>query len=148
MSAFVVNDNHINVIVSYFVADAMDDRLWYEMNGKYGYMGKEDAEKVAQCLYSQNVRSVNDRYNELEEDGFNYTYIPHARRVYSWGEIAMALDCLEYQSCESDDYHTTDAYKIVTSMRKHLLKDVAKEQGADTWGITEVKALDSWEYRI
>lgn len=148
MSAFVVNDNHINVIVSYFVEDAMDDRLWYEMNGKYGYMSKEDAEKVAQCLYSQNIRSVNDRYNELEEDGFAYKFIPHARRVYSIGEIAMALDCLEYQSCESEDYHATDAYKLLLAMRKQLLKEVAKEQGADTWGITEVKALDSWEHRI
>lgn len=138
MSAFVVDDNHINIIVSYFVTPLMQNRLWLELGGKYLYMAYGDAHKVAECLYSQNIRSVNERYNETEEDGFAYRYIEAAQN-YSPGEIAMALDGLEYQSCETDDYHDTDAYKILLSMRKRLLTNMYEDEGADTWSITNVR---------
>jgi hypothetical protein len=140
MSAFIVNDNHVDVIVSYFVTSIMDDKLWYEMNGKYGYMGLEEAEAVANCLMAQNVRSVNSRYNEVNDKFYTFNHIQWAHQTYSVGEIANAISCLEYQSCETDDYHTTDAYKIIQSMRKHLLKQVADADGDETWEISEVKS--------
>lgn len=142
MSAYIVSDNHINVIVSWFVDYRKDYQLWYELNGQYGYMGETEAQAVAECLYNQNVRSVNDRYSEQTgNEGFRFNYIRNAKQAYSLAEIAGAIDGLEYQSCESDDYHTTDAYKLITSMRKDLLKKVQERDLGDntTWSIDKLK---------
>jgi hypothetical protein len=142
MSAYIVSDNHINVIVSWFMDYRKDNQLWYELNGNFGYMGDEAAPRVAGCLYNQNVRSVNARYTEQTgNEGYIFTKISNAKEAYSLAEIAGALDGLEYQSCESDDYHTTDAYKIITSMRKDLLKRVQERDLGDntTWSINELK---------
>lgn len=142
MSAYLVSDNHINVIVSWFVDYRKDYQLWYELNGQYGYMDEEAAKQVAWVLHSQNVRSVNDRYQEAGSDEtYEFKYLPRVKEAYSLAEIAGAIDGLEYQSCESDDYHTTDAYKILTSMRKQLLKKVQDRDLGDntTWSIDELK---------
>lgn len=142
MSAYIVSNNHVNVIVSWFVDYRHDYQLWYELNGQYGYMGQEEAAAVADCLYNQNVRSVNDRYSEqTDNESYRFKYITNAKNAYSLAEIAGAIDGLEYQSCESDDYHQTDAYKILTSMRKELLKKVQSRDLGDntTWSIDELK---------
>lgn len=142
MSAYIMSDNHINVIVSWFDDYRKDNQLWYEMGAKFGYMDRETAPTVAECLYNQNVRSVNDRYTEQTGNKeYTFKFISNAKQAYSLAEIAGALDGLEYQSCESDDYHTTDAYKILTSMRKELLKRVQDRDLGDntTWSIDELK---------
>jgi hypothetical protein len=142
MSAYIVTDDHINVVVSWFIDYRKDYQLWYEINGNYGYMGQAEAVDVAQVLYSENVKSVNSRYNEQSPDEqYQFTYLAHVKEAYGIGEIAGALDCLEYQSCETDGYHTSDAYKIITSMRKHLLKKVQERELGDntTWEISKAK---------
>lgn len=142
MSAYIVENCQINVIVSWFLSPTKDNQLWYEMNGQYGYMGIEEAPKVAYELYKQNVLSVNDRYNDTESDEqYGFEYIQNAKQAYCLAEIAGAIDGLEYQSCETDNYHQTDAYKIITSMRKHLLKVVQDQELGDntTWSIKELK---------
>lgn len=142
MSAYIVSNNHINVIVSWFMDYRKDSQLWYELNGQYGYMSAEDAPKVAYELYKQNVRSVNYHYNDNQTDElYQFEQVKNAKQAYSLAEIAGALDGLEYQSCETDDYHQTDAYKIITSMRKDLLKRVQERDLGDntTWAIDELK---------
>lgn len=142
MSAFIVSEDHINVIVSFFVTPVMDDRLWLKVNGNYGYMDGETVQAVAEILYNENVRSVNHRYNDSEgNESYEFEYVPRARQKYNVAEIAGALDCLEYQSCESDDYRQTQAFDIITMMRKHLLKMVQTEQLGDetVWEISERK---------
>ena len=150
MSAYIVSNNHIDVIVSWFLNNYKDSQLWYEINGQYGYMDSEQAPKVAYELYKQNVRSVNRRYNDSETDElYQFTEVKNAKQAYSLAEIAGALDCLEYQSCETDDYHQTDAYKIITSMRKHLLKKIQADELGDntTWSIDELKDKPA-KYRV
>lgn len=139
MSAYIVSDDHINVIVSYFVTPIMDDKLWIELDGKYDYMSEDDTPKVAQRLYAQNVRSVDARYDEENGGQYQFKLVRDAKHLYSIGEIALALNGLEYQSCETDDYNETEAYKLVQAMRKHLLRKIAEQDDADTWHIDEVK---------
>lgn len=142
MSAYIVSNTQINVIVSWFIDYRKDCQLWYELNGQYGYMDQEVAPKVAYELYKQNVLSVNSRYDDTESDEqYKFEYISNAKQAYCLAEIAGALDNLEYQSCETDNYHSTDAYKIITAMRKDLLKRVQNHDLGDntTWGIDELK---------
>jgi hypothetical protein len=143
MSAYVVSDDHINVIVSWFLDYRKDNQLWYELGGNYGYMDEAAAARVAWTLHSQNIRSVNHRYSEESTDEhYTFNKIGNAKQAYSLAEVAGALDCLEYQSCETADYPSTDAYRLITSMRKALLKKVQDRDLGDntTWSINELKS--------
>lgn len=132
MSAFVMHEDEISTIVSYFITPVTDDQLYIEVDDEYKYMGLLDAPRVAKILFDQNVRSVEERYSSIEAHEFRFTFDKLATRR-PLGNIIGALDCLEYQSCESDDYEDTDAYKILARMRKHLLKRAAGDDY--TWGI-------------
>lgn len=140
MSAFLCNNDHFNVVTSYFVGEYRDGGLWLEVNGEYGYLTKENAGAVATILRDENVRSLISRYGAqrtgIEDYSYEFNYEPRAKRNYTELEIAGAIDCLEYQSCESDDYYTTEAYKILCLMRKHLLNELQPEN--KTWEIPEV----------
>lgn len=134
MSAYIMHTDEINVIVSFFIKPGHlnEDNLWTLVNGEHNYMTLENAELVATKLYSQNVRSVNERYNEETVETYQFTYDTRAKNR-PVGNIIGALDCLEYQSCETDDWEQTDAHQIICDMRKNLLKKLAGEDY--TWGI-------------
>ena len=144
MSAYIVSDDHINVVVSYF-AGRGDGGLWAKFGKAYDYVTPDNAHLIAYELHRENVRSVNDRYRETGTDElYEFKYLPHVKDVYSPLEIAGALDGLEYQSCESTDYCESDAWSILCNMRKHLLRQMAeRELGDETiWTIDEVKPAD------
>ena len=141
MSAFIVNENHVNVIVSYFVDPRPMYRLYAKIDGTYQYLTPENAAQVAQTLYAENVRSVDVRYSEENDSRYTFKYLPMAKLHFSIADIAGALDCLEYQSCETDDYYQTEAYQILTSMRKYLLKRLQERAESDTWEIIEAQPV-------
>lgn len=136
MSAYVMNDDEINTIVSYFVpTGAAEDGAWLRLGeSEWNYLSKESAPKVAAILMAENVRSVNAKYGENGANPYVFKYLPEAHKR-DIGEIIGALDCLEYQSCETDDWHTSLAWEIVCGLRKHMLKQIAEERGTYTWGI-------------
>lgn len=151
MSAFIVGDDHLNVLVSYFVDYRSLHGLWCKISGEFTYLTEENASDFAYQLHRENVRSVNDRYIEDGSDElYQFKYLPQVNDLYSVAEIAGALDCLEYQSCERDDYHGSDAWLNLCNMRKHLLKKVAeRELGEDTvWEIDEVKQSEKEYIRL
>lgn len=148
MSAYLVSDNHINVIVSYFAHEIQGKGLYCKVNGEYAYLTPENAKYVAYELYRENVRSVDRRYNEHNSDElYNFEYLRHVKDVYNPLEISGALDCLEYQSCERDDYNRSEAYRLLHNMRKHLLRQMAdrKYGNETTWSIDKVKPA-KYEY--
>lgn len=96
MSAYLVNDNHINLLVSYFVEYRSNYQLWVKVNGGYGYLTSDNAPDVAYRLHSENVRSVNHRYNETGSDEqYTFNLVADAKQNYSIAEIAGLIDCLE-----------------------------------------------------
>jgi len=142
MSAYLVSDDHLNVLVSYFVRWLDSQKLWCKVNDEYIYLTRDNAAAVAYALHRENVRSVDNRYNEANGDErYQFRFIESAHQSYKIAEIAGAIDCLEYQSCERDDYYESEAYGILCSMRKQLLKFVAEEQLGDetTWEISKAK---------
>jgi hypothetical protein len=142
MSVYVVSNNHINVLVSWFITDSDIDKLWVRIGGQYTYLDRGNAPRVAYELHKQNVRCVNYHYNDNKSDEqYIFTEVENARQVYSLAEIAGAIDCLEYESNETDDYKQTEAYEIITSMRRKLLEEVQKRDLGDnvTWEIGKLK---------
>jgi hypothetical protein len=140
MSAYIVSDNHINVLVSYFVGRNPHDGLWVEIYGTYQYMNRDNATEVARILYAQNVRSVDVRYGEENPAYYSFRFISQAKDVYAVAEIAGLIDCLEYQSCETRDYYATDAYRILCVMRKELLNELQEALPARLWGLIDVRS--------
>ena len=144
MSAYLQTNEHFNVISSYFASNISEKGLWTELNGNYNYLTPETAEVVFWILVNENTRSLQARYPESPDmweaaKQYAFTYIPDANRLYSVGEIAMALDGLEYQSCETDDYYQSEAHRIVQNMRKHLLTQLEDYEMSETWTIDKVK---------
>lgn len=116
MSAFIVNDYHINALVSY---GAQQGTSFY-WKGKRFAFDRETASELAAELYSENVRSVNARYNErARRKGFQFTrvVINHLEPA----DIISACDCLRYQSCETSDYDRTLARAITNAIREEAI---------------------------
>lgn len=140
MSCYVLPDEHINVLVNYFIGRNTYSGLWCQMDENYQYIRKENAQRLAQILYQANVESVNANYNENKPISYlGYEYLPQVRDVYTVPEIALALNSFDYQSCEVKDYYNTEAARIINAMRKDLLTQLIEEVDPDTWTINEIK---------
>lgn len=137
MSAYIMNDNEINTIVSYFLDPnaAYGEGAWLRLGEtEWNNLNRDNAAKVAAILKAENIRSVNAKYGENEQPSYVFEYSPTAYKR-PVGNIIGALDCYEYQACETSDWHESLAHEIVAGLRKHLLKTLAEAEGTYTWGI-------------
>lgn len=113
MSAYVVNDYHINVLVSWAASQHGLNAVSYYWQGKRRDV-RGDEKRVASVLYAENVRSVNARYNECDEPaGFKYKALSLGYTGLKPVDIISACHCLEYQSCETSDWDETEAKAIL-----------------------------------
>jgi hypothetical protein len=112
MSAFIVNQNHINALVSAM----LDGHMSYWDGHNRVFVTRHNAEETGRILLAENVRSVNYRYRgELDDDEKNaaasYRFTQFARRL-SPVQLIVAVHCLDYQSCETEDYENSIAWRI------------------------------------
>lgn len=138
MSAYIMHEDEINTIVGYFLKphnfNVHGTGAWLKIGDRYENLNAENAREVGKILFDENVRSVESRYNSNEKHEYRFRFIANASKR-PVGNIAGALDCLEYQSCETDDYHQSNAWEIMGMLRKELLKEIAEKEGTYTWGI-------------
>jgi hypothetical protein len=123
MSAYICSDRQFQTIAEYAAE----------------YMGA-DAATVADVLKRENVRSVNTRYNEktrsskvafkagnsLLGSGFNNA------------DIVALCNCVNYQSCENNDYQQTIAASLLNMIKLHANRasQLANEKTQSTlWSI-------------
>lgn len=138
MSAFICGPDHIkalaifaahrtpghgpNVDPRYFKYDGGDERM-------YGRSDHELATYYANILYAENIRSVQTRYpSDSFEDLPGPCEKPEmlnitATEVFEqYGlapftlkpvDILKMCACLDYQSCETDDWRNTLAYRLI-----------------------------------
>ena len=141
MSAYLVNSNHINQIVS-----------WAKKPGRtinsYNILTKErlpeTAEDMAKCLAMANLSSVKARYGDKDySDTSCLNYVSDVTDIVgknidyrlTAGDIYNMCCCLSYQSCEVDDWIKTDAYWLI-----HNIKSTAAREMASN-------AKQTWEYK-
>lgn len=137
MSAYIMNDDEINTIVSYFLDPnaAYGEGAWLRLGeSEWNNLNRDNAPKVAAILKAENIRSVNAKYGENDNPAYVFEYDRTASKR-PIGNIIGALDCYEYQACEAEDWDKSLAHEIVQMLRKHLLKTIAEEEGTYTWGI-------------
>lgn len=91
----------------------------------------ETADRVGVMLLAQNRRSVDFRYDETEIEDL-YTHGPSSPRTVV--ELIKAIDCYEYQACETPDWEQTEAYRFCEVLRRALTHDLEGWDEAP-WGI-------------
>lgn len=102
MSAYICSDLHINTIVT-----------WAVENHALPY--GTTPETIAALLYSENVRSVNYRYNErTKRTGFGYC--PASIDGITSVQIIKLCHCLDYQSCEHKQWERSKAKAFLRSV--------------------------------
>ena len=127
MSAWIVSKKHIDLLVTARVEYITDPVVPTE----FGKM-----------LWEENHRSVNIRYSEHTPTP-DYQWQPIDLADYPPLCILKQIACYDYQTCESDDWNETEAYKAVTALaeavknRNGLSDDYSGEREYDNapWGI-------------
>jgi hypothetical protein len=108
MSAFVVSQNTIRAAVA-----ALD-------SGDLIYLGCYDAQDAGQTLLDENCRSVAYRYSEPQEK-IKYTHVDVPATPL---ESLSAIACIDYQSCETDDWKDTAAYRILQVAKDSAIRSL------------------------
>ena len=117
MSAFVCNKVTFDRIVTYVFANRLDFNWLIRKHGTVQQMG--------QVLVNENYRSVNERYNDSDIPfEYQYTYKPE-----SLLQVLKSVNCLDYQSCETDNWNQTDAYEILDHVKDSILQNLIQQTG-------------------
>jgi hypothetical protein len=114
MSAYVCNPTHVALL-------AVRTAAWTKTWG--------NAKTVATILAKENLRSVEARYTDITEAAQDFLGMSNAEYIRQCEELAAdpniefhtlpmhrifgMANCLEYQSCEAEDYRSTEAAAIV-----------------------------------
>jgi hypothetical protein len=162
MSAFVVDDAAIDVILDCLRA-AVNQRpyfsrlYWRDGDGRPQFFQREDARDagkltaIGRMLLAQNARSVGVRYREGENPcALLYTYRATGREVYlrpmpeSFKGPAIVANaalkniaCYEYQSCESNDWEDTEAFRFCAALKDRIAEIAVPFRECDPWGFTD-----------
>jgi hypothetical protein len=133
MSAFIVNKEHIDALVNYMVAH----KVSYWTGNNRVNVTRFNAEEIGRILLDENVRSVNHRYSRISEyekevaSAYSFAF---SYRQLSPVQIIKAVHCLDYQSCETDDWETTLAYKICQAILRTACYNLPGYEQAQ-WGV-------------
>jgi hypothetical protein len=115
MSAYQVDDYHINALVSWAAGRHGHQAVSYYWNGSRRDI-RTDPKRIASVLYAENVRSVNARYKQADDaHGFRYKSVITTHLKLQ--DIVMACRGLAYQSCETSDWEQTEARAILEGIK-------------------------------
>lgn len=131
MSAWICSYYHINYILSYYKDACNEDVIW--MGGS-----KLTLEVAGDKLRNENYRSVNYRYstNDKPRKDFKYEHIKDTKALQAFQNCA----CLGYQSNETTDYETTEAYALLKTIESDIAHSIiSKMKGwkGVKWGMDE-----------
>lgn len=164
MSAFIVGENHIEALVALGIFGPSGeseynpnlDLTWYESQDghwsewvAHSLRGNiNEAKRIGQVLIDECVRSVSHRYQD--NDDLPGPVDPYYLRQYEFRiprrrpnvvEGLSILRCYEYQSCEHDGWHTSEAKRYCEALRDMLISSLPGMQAAPwEWDDAPVKA--------
>jgi len=166
MSAFVCGQDHFKAL-GLFAASrvggygqghiAVDPKYIDGLPGEVVQLrGAELAEAYANILYAENVRSCQARYPQDTFSGLpGEGDKPEAITVLNRDEmqasyklpavsILKMCDCLEYQSCETEDYRSTLAWELLSHIRKAAWRTLPGYDDAP-WDYTTPERRAAWK---
>lgn len=143
MSAYVVDKTHIDLLVDalirYFAVDELHDMVDDRCETGIALL-----DRLGETLVEQNVRSVLHRYRDdrsmVPEYAQRYRYAP-VLVVPTPVELLKAIACYEYQSCETDDWESTRAYRMMERLKLRIIIHLpGYEEAPWEWTEETVKA--------
>ena len=123
MSAFVVSQNHINAIVNYA------NKVLSKWDSTYS-----DPQAIGQILLDENIRSVSHRYAHHGPEPAQKFRWKLADKTVSAVQMLKLLSCLHYQSCETEDFDSTKAAKLIRDMTSNTIADLPGYEEAE-WAL-------------
>jgi hypothetical protein len=146
LANYLITEPHLTYTDGFDKTVLINDKRYFVNSAAYGpkHNGHLFSWNLALELAVQNIRSCETRYpnkgpaggflvvsvdewlTTVEEttkkkEGKKTTYYPQDLKHF-----AEMIDSMEYQSCETDDYYETHAYKLLEQARRILLKDALK----------------------
>ena len=131
MSAFMCSPAHFDALADY----ASRNRVDVDVSHDAKYL---DTKKVGAILRDENARSVEARYADCKSSNAMgtknvYTFRPVDKHLTDAGALA-ALQCYEYQSCESDDWTETLAFAVCQAIQANAIRQITKDE---KWALAE-----------
>jgi hypothetical protein len=123
MSSYIVSDKHINTLISW----AGGHGVWFESK----YVSERPAE-LAQLLYAANVKSVNERYDDENDDAFTFQHIKVDLPAL---HICSLANGLEYQCVDASNYEGSRADQLIRAIKDKAVRDIPGYDDAP-WSIT------------
>lgn len=138
MSAYHCSAEHLAILVAWASDHRRPSPVRYYFGGAWVELANDPARAFA-VLGNENARSVAHRYREAPTP-FNFKYSrPCIASDADPRAIVRGCDCLDYQSCETDDWKQTEAYAILNAIRERAILQLCA--GCEVWDLT-AKALD------
>ena len=148
MSAFMVSHDHIDALLSFAKDKRMKDRLGYFIQPSRAELFEWT--DIGRVLLAENERSINARYPDTidhpedmpgkigeEKSGYNFRYFEpfiHMQHTKKCVWIIKNCDCFDYQACETEDYETTTAHRMIDAIRHEAIRCLPDYEAAP-WGI-------------
>lgn len=140
MSAFLCSDRHVHELVraGLFGPSNYAGKLsWYWGNpSRRTELDSANADGVATMLRDENVRSLTARYPDDEHEcaiGSVPLFRPFA---LSPVQVLKAIHCYEYQTCETDDWDTTEAHAFCRALERRTMAALRGYDAAE-WSLSE-----------
>lgn len=146
MSAFLCDDEHLKQLAAWLCCGNHDhiNRLAEHVGYKYADWPKPGpdfveadnlASFIATVLLRENERSLAAQYGDEMRGAKLTVTLGEVLRMEraELAAIAKAAACYEYQACESSDYDSTLAARIVAAIRARILTKLPGYEAAN-WG--------------
>lgn len=127
MSAFMCSEEHINAIVTYAYMHEIEAYL----DGAR-LSAKNHPQRWVDILTKANRDSLLARYGD--QDNSPVPTFERARISAKSVQIVKLCHSYNYQACEVEDYETTRAYKLISTVLDHILRGMAGYEDAE-WAI-------------
>ena len=141
MSAFLVNDTHIDHLIAVASCGPSDAATPWERMRWYGFNSSSRHEysdnEVGQMLLDANLRSLEARYPDYPEDWREVAHtfehrLPSGR--LSTVQALKTIQCFAYQACEVEDWRTSDAAIFCDCLTGALIQHMPGYESA-AWDI-------------
>lgn len=129
MSAYIVNDNTINKIVSFFKATKHLPHIIREFEAAgYNLNQDVDCSRLANDMFKLNVQAVNSRYGkgsaeEFRPLDFQYRFVMPPVQIKTYQEIKEWM----YQ-CSEGDVPNSGLFKLIDTARDCLADHIISKQ--------------------
>ena len=144
MSAFMVSDDHINLLVSASFETAEDGRpprggcgMSFSNGGGAGPMSPWRADDVGRMLVDANVRALEAAYGPADRAGWRFDPSGWTARRTTSVQILKAIECFVYQCAVAGaGWRGSAAEEYCDRLQKHVISRLPGYDAAE-WGSGE-----------